>query len=148
MPQTTDGVSAANMAVKYSTNGSSYTDIGGFASAVAPDGGDRKVGKGYTFTGDTPLLVKGKRESISLKVTAVYTEGGSEIFEIVRAAFENSSDFWVQYSPQGGLSGDFLFTAKGIITSAPYPEGEAESEDPIMFEFTLEASSITKSVQA
>lgn len=148
MPQTTDGVSAANMKVEYSLNGSSYTDIGGFAAAVTPDGGERKVGKGFTFTGDTPLLVKGKRESITLKVRSVYTEGGSEIFEIVRAAYEGASDFWVRYSPQGGVTGDFTYTAKGIITDAPYPEGEAESEDPIMFEFTIECSSITKAVAA
>lgn len=148
MAQTTDGISAANMEVEYSTDGTTYTDFSGFASAVEPDGGERKVGKGFTFDGDTPLLVKGKRESIALKVKAVYTEGASEIFEIVRAAYEAGSDFWLRYSPAGGATGDFQYTAKGIITSAPYPMGEAESEDPIMLEFEMEASSITKATAA
>jgi hypothetical protein len=148
MPQTTSGMSAANMKVEYSLNGSSYTDIGGFASAVEPDGGDRKVGEGYTFVGDTPLLVKGKRESMSLKVKAVYTEGAGDIQEIVRAAYEGASDFWLRWSPQGGTTGQFQYTAKGIITSAPYPTGDAESEDPIFLEFEVKATSVTKSVAA
>jgi hypothetical protein len=148
MAQTTDGMSAAAQKVETSTNGTTFTDISGFAASVEVDGGERKVGKGFTFDGDTPLLVKGKRESIAVKVKAVYTEGASDPFEVVRPIYEAGSDFWVRWSPAGGATGDFTYTAKGIVTSAPYPMGEAESEDPIFFEFEMECSSITKAAAA
>lgn len=146
MAQTTAGMSGIANKVEISTNGSSYTDISGFAASVTPDGGARKVGKGFTFDGDTPLLVKGKREHIGIKIRVVYTEGGSDPFEVVRAAYEAGNQFWTRYSPKGGVSGDFQYTITGFIVTAPYPMAEAESEAPLYFEYDMEASSISKAV--
>ena len=145
MAQTTDQLSAVNMQVEHSTDGTTYTAFGGFASSVERDGGDRKVGVTFTFDGDTALLTKGKREPVKLKVKVVYTEVATDPYEIVHGVYESGADFWIRYSPNGGASGDNQFTAKGIVTTDPDPATlDAESEDAIMFEFELTASSISK----
>lgn len=149
MPQATNAISSVNFSVEVSTNGSVWTDIGGHATTVEVDGGERKVGKGFTFVGDTPILFRGKRDSIQLKVRSLYSEGASDVFEIVRNAYDTNSDLYLRWSPQGGQSGEFMFTSStGIVKECPYPSGDAESEDPVFFDFTLEVLSVSKSVVA
>ncbi len=68
---------------------------------------------------------------------------------MARAAYEDSSDLYVRWTPKGGIaaSGDFEYTsAVGVVTSAPYPVGEAGSGEPVMIEFSVRAASIVKAV--
>jgi len=147
--QTTGGFSFKEVEVGISTNGSSWTDISGFAAGVSAGGGDRQTGEVYTFDGDTAIITSGKREPLEVTVKAVYTEGGSDPFEVIRAAYEAGSSLYVRWSPKGGDASEFMFTsAVGVVTNAPYPVGESGSGDPTMFEFTVKVASITKSVIA
>jgi len=146
MAQTANAISLKDCKVEVSTNGSTWTDISGFATSVEVGGGDRQTAEAYTFDGDTAIVASGKREPVEVTVKVVYTEGTSEPFETVCAAYEAGSDFYVRWSPKGGQAGEFLFTSgKGIIKSLTYPQGEAGSGDPVLVEFTLVTPSITKS---
>lgn len=139
------GISPKDMYVAVSTDGSSFTDISGNSSNVEPDGGDRKSGEFYTFDTDYAGLTRGKREPIDLKVSILYTEGGSDAWTVVNTAYENNTALYLRWSPKGNTTGNLRFTTgAGIVTSMIYPQGEAESPDAIMAEFTLKVPFVTK----
>lgn len=149
MAQTTTALSWKDADLFYSTNGSSWTEFSGFASQVSIGGGDRQSGSKFTFDGDTAIITRGKREPIEVTVSVVYTEGASDIFEIVRAAYENGTDLYVRWLPKGNTTGNFQFsTSAGIAKSVPYPVGEAGSGDPAGIEFTVMVASVTKAAAA
>lgn len=148
MAQTTDAISMANAKVEVSTDGSTYTDISGFAAQVEVSGGDRQAGDSYTYDGDTAIITIGKREPIDITVNVVYTEGSSDPFEAVRAQYEAGSDLYVRWSPKGGSTGDKQYTANGPVTSFAYPAGEAGSGDAVLCQFTVHVASISVSAVA
>ncbi len=149
MTQTTDGITLKDCKVEISTDGSSYTDISGFANQVTLGGGARMSGEAYTFDGDTAIIGTGKREPIEVTVRCVYTEGTGDPFETVRAVYEAGSALYVRWSPKGGDSGEAQYTTdEGVVTAFGYPAGEAASGDPVVFEFTVKTAKITKSTVA
>lgn len=149
MAQTTGALSSVNGKVEFSTNGSSWTDISGFVNSVEPTGGNRQSGEMYTLSGDTAIVTKGKREPIELEVKVVYTEGGSDAFEVVRAAYEAGTSGYVRWSPDAGATGDFLFTSDaGPITEFKYPPAMAEEAGPTAISFKLRVPKVTKSAIA
>jgi len=140
-------ISFASCKVERSTNGSVWTDIRADAAMIRVSGGERKMGKFFNFSLDYPVLTRGKRDSLQVASRSIYSEGAADTFEVARAAYENGTDFYLRWSPEGGAIGDFLFTmAAGTITNPPYPGGEAESADPVTFEMNVETALITKSV--
>ena len=56
MAQTTGATTARAATVGYSSDGSSWTDISGFAMAVTGASQDRMSGEVYTFDGDTAII--------------------------------------------------------------------------------------------
>jgi len=149
MAQSTGGISARNVKIEGSVNGTTWTDISGFANSISPDGGDRDVGEEYTFDGDTPIVTFGKRKSLKLKVKVLYTEGASDPFETARAAYEANSAYYIRYSPNGQSTGTFLLTSSaGRIVTPPYPKMEAKAGDAVTLEFTFQCASIAKSTNA
>lgn len=149
MAQTTGGVAGAAAQVEMSTNGSSWTDISGFANAVEVDGGERQIGSIFTFDGDTPLLTSGKREALGLKTSIVYTEGGSEAFETYRQAYENNTRFYLRWTPAGNTAGKFQFiSSAGFAKTPPYPAVKADEAEALLFDAEITVASITKAVHA
>lgn len=149
MAQTTSAISFKNCKVEISTNGTSWTDISGVATGVEVGGGDRQTGEAYTYDGDTAIITTGKREPLEITVKTVYTEGTSEAYETVRAAYEAGTSLYIRWSPRGGSAGNFQFaTDAGVVTGAVYPVGEAGSGDPVVVGFTVKTPKVTKSVVA
>lgn len=147
MSQTTGQISFKDCKVETSLNGSSWTDISGFAASVMVDGGERMIGKEFTFDGDTPLMTGGKRDLLEVTVKSVYTEGASDPIEVFRAAYEACSAMYLRWSPKNGQAGEFQYTTgAGIVKTSTYPSGEAESPDPVTLEVTVAVPSIAKSV--
>ena len=148
MAQTTNAYTMKDAKVEVSSNGTTYTDISGFANEVTVSGGERMSGEVYTVDGDTALVGIGKRQPVDIAVSVVYTEGTGDPFETLRAAYEAGSTYYVRWSPRGGQTGEFQFTASGPVTAFEYPDGEAGSGDPITVSFTVRAAGITKSTVA
>jgi hypothetical protein len=149
MTQTTGGFTFRSVKIEYSLNGTAWTDMSGFANKIEVGGGEREIGEFFTADGDTPFLGAGKRGHIELGCMIAHTEGAGDPSEVIRAAQEAASQFWMRWSPKGGTSGQFMYTTgPGFIKEPIYPKGEVQSGDPIGIEFTLHAPSITKSVIA
>lgn len=149
MAQTTGGTSLRNLKVEYSLNGSSWTDMSGFSNEIDPGEGERKTDEETTFDGDVPIVTAGKRAAVQVKCNFIYTEGGSDVAEVVRAAFEAASPFYLRYSPKGQSTGTFLWTTTaGIVKNFKYPGGSSNDAKPVLLGFTLHAPSIVKSVNA
>jgi len=139
------GISPKDMVVELSTDGSSWTNISGDANNVEPDGGERKTGGFVTFDGDTEGVTRGKREKMTIKISALYNEGGSSGRGMAASAYENNTALYARWAPKGATSGNKRFTTSaGVVKTPPYVGGEAESADPILFEFDLEVASVTE----
>jgi hypothetical protein len=146
MAQTTGGMSASNMYVGYSTNGTAYTEASGGSNSIQVSGGERTTGAAYTFDGDTAIIKGGKRAPITVTWRGIYSPDADEIFSVAQTAYEAGSAFYLRWSPGGGDAGDLGYTTTvGIIKSLTYPGGEVDSGDPILTEVVLECASITES---
>lgn len=150
MAQTTSGVSGRSLYVAIATNGTTFTDISGLANSVEPDGGERNMGETFTGEGDTPIVTRGKRAALNVKVKAVYTEATSEAYALAKAAYEAASDLYVRWAPKGNTSGYLQYTtAAGTVTNSPY-QGVADVGDgsALMVEFTVMTASVTQATIA
>jgi len=149
MAQTTGATSFKDCKIECGADGAAWEDHSGWGNSIELGGGDRQIGVMYTYDGDTAIITGGKREPLEITVKAAYTEGASDFFEDVRAAYEAGSAWYLRWSPKGGDSAEFLFTSdEGIIKSFVYPVGEAGSGDPVQAGFTLTVPKITKSAVA
>lgn len=147
MAQTTGAVSARNSVLEMSTNGTAWTDISGFATSIEPGESARQFEETYTFDGDAPIVTTGKKESVEITAKVVYTEGSTDAFEVVRAAFENQTPVYFRWAPKGTATGNFRFTtSEGKVLTFKYPMLDASSAEAIPCELTIRCSSITKSV--
>jgi hypothetical protein len=149
MAQTTNQMSMRNCKIEISTNGSTWTDIGGFANEVVWDGGERITGSAHTFDGDKPVQTVGKQEMKTATLKVLYTEGASDPAVVAQTAYDNASALYARWSPKGGLSGQKMYTTDaGIVKKPVYPQGEAGSGDPIAIEIEIETPGITPSTVA
>lgn len=144
--QTTGGMSAKDMYVGFSTDGSTWTEVSGAANAVEVSGGERVTGSQPTFTGDTMILKAGKRGTITVTVRGIYSPDADEVYALAKTSYESGGTFYVRWSPGGGDAGDLGYTTDaGIIKNPPYPGGSADSGDPILTEVQVETEYITQS---
>lgn len=149
MAQTTGGISFVNCKVEFSTNGTTWTDVSGFASTVDVGGGVRATGEAYTFDGLNAIVRRGKAESYEITIESIYTEGAGEAYAMTKTAFESGSDLYVRWSPKGGTSGNKQYTSSvGIVTDPPWPKGDADSGDPVLVTTKIKCTSITESTVA
>ena len=146
MPQTTDAMSSANYKVEVSDDGSTWTDISGANASVQIDGGDIGVGSQHTAAGAEAIVVSNKkRDPLTITVKAIYTETADEPWKVVRDLYESADPaLYLRFSPNGGGTGDMRYTtavggtaAAVPIKSCGYPQLDAGSEDPAMFEFSV-----------
>jgi len=147
MAQTTDALSAIDCLIEIGDDGATWTDISGFANSIEVEGGDRQSGEVHTFDGFTPILTLGKGSLYEITCKIVYTEGATDPTEVIRAAYEGGTEFYIQWTPKGGAAGDFVYTSgAGYILSHTYPSADAGSPDAIGIEFVVTVPNITKSV--
>ena len=138
MAQTTGATTARAATVAISPDNSSWTDISGFSNAVTGTQQDRTSGEAYTFDGDKAIVGVGKREPDEAAIKIVYTEGSTEPFSVLRAAFENATPYYVRYTVKAATTGNKRYTSDvGYIISCPYPEVDSTSGDPVTVEFTF-----------
>ena len=149
MAQTTGAMSSVANKVEYSTNGSSWTDISGFANQVTPDPDARMSGSTFTFDGDTGIVTFGKREPFPIRVRIVYTVDATA-WEALRVLHQTAGGgtIYLRWSPEGSDTGDFEFTTPATkISEFNWPTADATSADPILVEFVVgPVASLTKAL--
>ena len=147
MAQTTLAVSSRNAVVEASTDGTTWTDISGYAQSVSPGDGTRLTGTAHTFDGPGPIIVAGKLDAQESTVNIVYTEDTGGAYDRAKNAFDSSnSTLYLRVAPNGAVSGGFRFTStKGVITKFPaFHDLDASSGDVQMVEFTVQHGGWTK----
>jgi len=137
-----------NPKVEISTDGGqNWTDISGYFAAIGADGAERPTGEAYVATDDTALLGVGKRPPQKLTVSIVYTEGASDAYALLEAAWRAATPTQLRISPRGGNTGDKQFVfgedGQGYVTKANIPAGETSSADPVVIEFGYTAPDYT-----
>ncbi len=146
MAQLTDAISGKDLYVALSTDGAAWTDISGESAKIAPGGGERKHGEGYTFDGDKAVLTRGKREPGEVTVSIFYREANGSARKLVSDAYLNNTPLYVRYAPGGNTTGKKMNTSDaGIVKTPPYPEAESESADPLMLDFDFVTPGWTES---
>lgn len=149
MAQTTGATSARASVVEYSTNGSSWTDCSGMSNKVETSGGERQTSGTPTFDGDTMIQTAGKRDLLMVKVSGVYTEGGSDLFEAARTAWQAGTAFYFRWTVKAASTGNFRYTtASGIIKNAILPSPDTTSPDAVPVVVELETPEVTKAAIA
>ena len=150
MTQTQAGFSAVNAKVEYSVNGTVWTNISGFANSVKPGAGTRQTGVRFTHDGDIAIITAGKRGSMDVDVSVVYTEAASpDPFEALRAVFETvtGGPVYLRWTPKGDTPGNSLFTSDvSVLKKLDYPSTDSEDAKPLAISFTIETAKLTKSV--
>jgi len=155
MAQTTAANARSNFQVEVSTDGTAWTDISGAAASVTPSGGEQHIGEQNTADGEAPVVTgSNKVASRTLEVNCLYTETSGEAWKTVVARYNGSAKtIYMRYSPEGGASGDQLFTcaddagsafAAPIVNCLP-PEGDASTGDPLMFTFSVQTPKLAES---
>lgn len=144
MSQTTNGKSAKNNVVEYSTNGSSWNDCSGFANVVKWDGGERETGNTSTFDGDTKVHTRGKRNEMKVNLSALYTEGSTDVARVAHSAWKNGTDFYLRWAPLGSTAGNIRYTTTAATVKNPcHPtEVDANSGDALAVEIEIECADI------
>jgi len=147
MAQTTLATSSRNAVVEISTDGSTWTDISGYAQSVSPGDGTRLTGTAHTFDGNGPIIVAGKLDAQESTVGLIYTEDTGGAYDRAKGYFDGAnSTCYLRVAPNGSASGNFRFTStKGVITQFPaFHELDASSGDVQMIEFTVQHGGWTK----
>lgn len=149
MAQITGADSARNAKIEFSTDGTTYSNLSGAASTLSITGGARATAETFTFEGDNAITTTGKAGAVDIALTFVYTEGASDAFELVRAADEAGSAAYIRWSPKGGQTGEFVFTAgPGRISNFVWPTGDAANASALMGGFTYHGPRPLKSIAA
>lgn len=123
-----------------------WADIDSWATEVAVSGEDVPTTQTYPFEG-TAIVFAGNRSPVTVSVTAVYTEGSTDPFQIIRDRFEavDGAPFEVRFTPAGSASGNFRFTtAGGKLTACPPPVGSGDASSATVFTFVVVADSLTR----
>lgn len=148
MAQATGGMSFVDAMVEISTNGSSWTEVSGWANTVEFSGGDRALGEFFTADGDNAIVTAGKLNTYKVTVRVLYTESATtDPFEVVRTQHQTAGGgrLDVRVSPAGGAQNDYRFTlGSGKIETFVWPAGDASSGDALACEFTVAAATIVK----
>ncbi len=151
MAQTTEAWAMVNAKIEISGNGTTWTDISGWASKIEPDEGQRSAGEVWTYNGDKAIIRSGKKQSMSIKVSIVYSEGSTDPFKTVLGYFDatGGSNAYVRWSPKGGATGNYQYTSdSGVVTNCVYPSGEPQDGNPVVVGFTLRTPGVTQAAAA
>lgn len=148
--QTTAAFNFTDAAVQYALNGGAWTDICGEATSITGDGFDRQASADFfTYCGDTPIVLPGKRNSGSVTVRIAVTEGASDPFIVaLNAQISKGTKLQFRWMPRGNTPTNFRYStdANSFVTSNPFPFGEAGSADITALDVTVKAAYVTKDV--
>jgi hypothetical protein len=151
MAQTTAAISAKDVSVAYSTDGTNFTDMSGYAGTVSMEGGEHALGEFYTFDGSTGITTVGKIQPITITTRIIYDETGTAPYPVLLPYWVAGSSVGIRWSPKGlisGTTGEWVYTTvfgNSKIVTLGYPGGEASSADPIIMDMTVRCASITTS---
>lgn len=148
MAQTTNAMSMVDALIEFSTNGSSWVDISGFANEIGPADSARNLGEAYTADGDIAIQTAGKRTPFDIVVRIVFTDqtSTSDPFYTVLTQHQTAGGgaMYLRWSPGGGDSNELQFTTpSSFVSNLQFPGGPVETGEPITVTFTVRVTTVT-----
>lgn len=134
--------------LEISTNGSSWTDVGGYSCLIEQGEMSRPSGALFTYDGDKAIIKSGKLQPLDLDITIAYTEDASSVFTTLLTQFQTAGGgaLYVRWSPKGGASTQKRYTSDaGVITKLQLPGGDPEKGEPVKCKFTFQTPYVTQS---
>src|SRR5262245_18004252 len=138
MTQTIGGMNTVEAVIEATTDGSTWTNIGGTANMVTPEPMTAQSGQAHTFEGQYPIVRAGKYNVSRIRVRALYTEIASETYALLHAMRDvPGRPFWLRWTP-GGYNGEWRYktansagqTAAGRLVEFPLPPTDASDATP------------------
>lgn len=149
MTQVTGVPSGRIAKLEYSTNYTTYTDVSGSSNSIKVNGGDRKSGEAWTFDGDTPVVTPGKLEPVEITFRSLFVDSSTGVFAVISGLKAACTPMNVRWAYDTDTTGGWRFTTStGYVISCKPPAAEAESGDPLAFEWTVKAPGVTEAVIA
>ena len=151
MAQTAYGVPIACGYIGLAADCVTYVDISGYAQTVTPAEQTRITGEAYTFSGDVPIFMAGKRQPVSVAVSIVYTEddaGAFDRLDAIHDAVDCPGVICLRWMPRGDVAGYQEYTITGYLTGFQAPPMDASAGGPIVCTFTVMGPEIETSVKA
>ena len=144
MAQATNAMNTVNGQVEISLDAeASFDDISGFANKLVIGELQRQVDDTFTAEGDTGIVKAGKFNPVDITYTVLYTEGASDIFTEIYAAYKAKTEVTVRWSPGGGNTGDYQFQSDpGPITSCNLPGVDPDEAGALLLTFTVRVPGI------
>lgn len=146
MAQTTSSVVIGSSgAVSFATNGSTWNDISGIATAIEVSGGELETTDTYTMGTTTSIVTVGNLGALDVTVRTLYSELAGDFWSTLEGLYTAKTALKVRYAPKSWTTGNIGFTSTtGYISSFGYPSGEASAAEPIITEIVFRVPSLTK----
>ena len=145
MTQTTQSLTVIDAKLEYSTDNAIWHDISGSTNKATPGGGERATQETATLGTEAPIVSVGRRKSVTLTISGLYTEAVGEAFSLLYTLSQNKTPLYVRYWPKGGQAGEWgWLSGPGYITSMLPPEVDANSEALLPFTATYSGPPFTQ----
>lgn len=151
MAQIADSVPVwADCLIEFSEDGVTWEECSPVMTALDPTGGDRLTGEVLTFNADSHVLGTGARQPVTINGRVVFQNSGLSFWQALNDAYEDNSDFWLRWFPNGGAEGDIghQTNAGRIIAQPMAAQGEASNASPLTCEFSLRTDEVNVVVRA
>lgn len=156
MPQTTVFMNTVNGKIEIAVPAVTldWKNISGSANKLVPAPQTADTGSAATLDGQYKVVTAGKFNPLEIAITVLYTEEANEAYDVLKqAAAVPGRKLHVRWSPAGGNAGDAQFEtasasgnpAPGVITSMPFPGADAETAEPTLLEFAVQATTVVES---
>ena len=133
--------------VDLTPSSSSWANIDSWATNITVSGGDTPSTDSYTFTHTGAITFVGNRAPYDVTIECVYTEGTTDPFTAINAAYNTSPGvlFDVRWVPAGTATTNQRYaTSGGRLMHVSQPQGAADGSNAIIFDFMVKCSSITQ----
>jgi hypothetical protein len=136
--------------IEYSEDGVTWEECSPVMTALEVTGGERLTGEVLTFNADSHVLGTGARQPVTINGRVVFQNNGLSFWQTLNDAYEDNSDFWLRWFPNGGAEGDIGHqTNEGRIIAQPLAaQGEASNASPLTCEFSLRTDEVNTAVRA
>lgn len=113
-----------------------WVDYSVDAASYSQSGGERSTGEIATAGRDVPYVTAGKRSAVTYTIRVLYKTGVADLYQVLRAYFENKSLIWMRYTPfsETGIDDTGFQCGPGYLTACPPPNADASSGEALALE--------------
>jgi hypothetical protein len=122
-----------------------FNDVSGWTASVTVEGRNREVAEAGVFGVTAKRTAVGKISAARVTIRFAYTEGATDPFTKIRAAYLAKTPMQIRFYPAG--AGKTAWTSdatKTFVLSCPPPQGDADSGEIVFCEATFYTPTLTR----